>query len=718
MNQIPLNHQWFRNLLRTCILQRDLLTGRSLQALYIKAVIPETTYFSNHFITLYSKCGHLTSAHKAFDQILEPNVFSYNAIVSAYTKESQMNIAHKLFDEIPQPDLVSWNTLISGYADCGEIRPAMGLLSRMREMGLDMDGFTLSGAITACSEDVGLIKQIHSMGITAGLNCFVSVGNALLTYYSKNGLLMEAKRIFDEMGFIKDVVSWNSMVVAYGQHREGSKALGLFQEMVHRGFAVDMFTLASVLTAFTCVKDLSGGVQFHAQLIKSGFNQNSHVGSGLIDLYWKCRNGSDAMKVFKEIPRPDLVLWNTMISGYSQNEEFPEEAVDCFRQVLRVGYSPDDCSFVCAISACSNLSSSSLGRQMHSLALKSHIPKNQISVNNALIAMYSKCASLQDARQVFEKMSEHNNVSFNSIIAGYAQHGHGTESLLLFQRMLEAEVAPTSITFISVLSACAHTGKVEEGRHYFSLMKEKFGIEPLTQHYSCMIDLLGRAGKLNEAEKLVDAMPFDPGSIGWAALLGACRTYGNVELGVKAANHLIQLEPHNAAPYIMLANIYATVGKWEEYAEIRKNMRDKRVQKSPGRSWIEVNRIFHTFVAEDTSHRQIREIHKFLEGMSEKMKLAGYVPDVRWALVRDDGAREGEKEMMLGHHSEKLAVAFGLISTPDGEPIKVWKNLRICGDCHNAIKFISAIAKREITVRDTYRFHCFKEGKCSCGDYW
>ncbi|KAI3957085.1 hypothetical protein MKX01_004376, partial [Papaver californicum] len=386
MNQILRNHQWFRNLLRACILERNLLTGKSLQTLYIKAVIPESTYLSNHFITLYSKCRHLSSAQKAFDSILEPNVFSYNAIISAYTKESQMHIARKLFDEIPQPDLVSWNTLISGYADCGEVRPALGLLGRMREMGIDMDGFTLSGAITACSEDVGLIMQIHCFGITAGLNCYVSVGNALLTYYSRSRFLMEAKRIFDEMGFIKDVVSWNSMVVAYGQHREGSKALGLFQEMVHRGFAVDMFTLASVLTAFTCLKDLSGGLQFHAQLVKSGFNQNSHVGSGLIDLYWKCRSGSDATKVFKEIPRPDLVLWNTMISGYSQSEEFPEEAVDCFRQVLRVGYSPDDCSFVCAISACSDLSSPSLGRQMHSLMLKSDIPKNKISVNNALIA--------------------------------------------------------------------------------------------------------------------------------------------------------------------------------------------------------------------------------------------------------------------------------------------------------------------------------------------
>ncbi|OVA07267.1 Pentatricopeptide repeat [Macleaya cordata] len=720
MNQISWNLQHFRHLLKTCIAERDLLTGKSLQTLYIKYLIPPTTYLSNHFIILYSKCGCLTSAHKAFDQTPDPNVFSFNAIISAYAKESQIHIAHKLFDKIPQPDLVSWNTLISGYADRGETEQAFNLFLKMREMGLDMDGFTLSGAITACCDDVDLIKQIHSLAVSTGLNSFVSVGNALVTYYSKNGFLMEAKRIFDEMGVIKDEVSWNSMIVAYGQHREGSKALGLFQEMVHRGFNADMFTLASVLTAFTCLKDLTGGVQFHAQMIKTGFHQNSHVGSGLIDLYSKCgKNGVlDAKKVFEEIPRPDLVLWNTMISGYSQNEEFSEEALDCFRQVLRVGYSPDDCSFVCVISACSNLSSPSQGKQMHSLALKSDIPMNRISVNNALIAMYSKCGNLQDARRLFEEMPDHNTVSFNSIIAGYAQHGHGTESLLLFQRMLESESAPTSITFISVLSACAHTGKVEEGREYFTLMKEKFGIEPLAEHYSCMIDLLGRAGKLKEAERLIETMPFDPGSIGWAALLGACRTHGNVELGAKAADQFLRLEPYNAAPYVMLGNIYADAGKWDEFATIRKTMRDKGVKKKPGCSWIEVKKRIHIFVAEDSSHPKIRDIHRYLEEMLRKIKLAGYVPDKKWALVKDEGKGEGEKEMMLVHHSEKLAIAFGLISTQDGEPILVVKNLRICGDCHNAIKFISAIVKREITVRDAHRFHCFKEGKCSCGDYW
>ncbi|KAI4327307.1 hypothetical protein L6164_019784 [Bauhinia variegata] len=719
MNQISWTLQSFRHFLKKCIEERDILTGKLLHALYIKSLIPDSTYFSNHFILLYSKCGRLSAARHAFDSTQNRNVFSYNTIISAYAKESQTHIAHQLFDQIPQPDLVSYNTLISAYADRGDTEPALRLFKGIREMGFYMDGFTLSSMATACYNDIHLIRQLHSFAVSGGFDSYVSVNNVLITYYSKNGFLDEARRVFYEMDDIRDEVSWNSMIVAYGQHREGSKALKLFQEMVRMELKIDMFTLASVLTAFTSVEDLSGGLQFHAKLIKSGFHQNSHVGSGLIDLYSKCAaDMSDCRKVFEEITAPDLVLWNTMISGFSQNEEFSEDALRCFRKMQNVGYRPDDCSFVCVISACSNLSSPSQGKQIHALAIKSDIPSNRISVNNALVAMYSKCGNLKDARRLFDRMPEHNAVSLNSMIAGYAQHGVETESLHLFDMMLQKDISPTGITFISILSACAHTGKVEEGKRYFNMMKEKFGIEPEAEHYSCMIDLLGRAGKLDEAERIIETMPFNPGSIEWASLLGACRKHGNMELAVKAANHSLQLEPQNATPYVMLSNMYASASKWEEAATVKRLMRDRGLKKKPGCSWIEVDKRVHVFVAEDTSHPMLKEIHEYLGDMLRKMKQAGYVPDVRWALVKDGEGGVEEKERRLGHHSEKLAVAFGLISTREGVPILVVKNLRICGDCHNAIKFISAIAGREIIVRDANRFHCFKEGQCSCGDYW
>ncbi|KAL4395730.1 hypothetical protein AHAS_Ahas01G0021100 [Arachis hypogaea] len=705
-----LNPHTFRNLLKACISERNLLAGKALHALFFKSHNNNndniTTYLSNHFTILYSKCGTLRNARTAFDLTEHPNVFSYNAIINAYAKHSLPHIARQLFDQIPQPDLVSYNTLISAYAERGDCEQALGLLRVVREKCLAIDGFTLSGVIDACcGRGVGLIRQLHCFVVMGGFDSYASVNNAILTSYSKEGFLGEAKRVFHEMGVGgRDEVSWNSMIVACGQHREGSDALALFCEMVMMGLEVDMFTMASVLTAFTSLKDLAGGMQFHAKMIKSGFHRNTHVGSGLIDLYSKCAGGMlECRKVFEEITAPDLVLWNTMISGYSQNEDLSEDALCCFRKMQRVGFRPDDCSFVCVVSACSNLPPS-VGNQVHALTIKSDILYNRVSVNNALVAMYSKCGNLQDARKIFDTMPEHNTVSLNSMIAGYAQHGLEAESLWLFELMLQKDIAPNNITFISVLSACAHTGKVEEGQKYFNMMKEKFGFEPEAEHYSCMIDLLGRAGKLKEAERIIETMPFNPGSIEWAALLGACKKHGNVDLAVKAASEFVRIEPYSAVPYVVLSNMYASAGRWEEAATLKKLMRERGVKKTPGCSWIEIDKKVHVFVAEDTSHPMINKIHEYMGEMLKKLKQAGYVPDIRWALMKDEEAVTAEeKERKLLYHSEKLAVAFGLICTEEGVPILVVKNLRICGDCHNAIKIISAISGREITVRDTHR---------------
>ncbi|CAH2064601.1 unnamed protein product [Thlaspi arvense] len=370
MNQTPWKFKSFRDLLLKSVAERDLFTGKSLHARYLKSLVASSTYLSNHFVNLYSKCGRLSYARAAFDSTEEPNVFSYNVIVKAYAKDSKIHIARQLFDEIPQPDTVSYNTLISGYADARETFPAMVLFKRMRELGFEVDGFTLSGLIAACCDRVDLIVQLHCFAVSGGFDAYSSVNNAFVT-----------------------------------------------------------------------LDHLIGGRQFHGKLIKSGFHRNSHVGSGLIDFYSKCggRNGmSESEKVFQEILSPDLVIWNTMISGYSLNEELSEEAVKSFRQMQRIGHRPDDCSFVCVTSACSNLSSPSQGKQIHGLAIKSHIPSNRISVNNSLISMYYENGNLQDARRVFDRMPELNAVSYNCMIKGYAQHGNVTEALLLYQRMLDS----------------------------------------------------------------------------------------------------------------------------------------------------------------------------------------------------------------------------------------------------------------------------------------
>lgn len=719
MTQIPWTLHNFRQILKTCILERDLATGKCLHALYVKSLIPPLTFISNHFTLLYSKCRRLSAARRAFDATAAPNVFSFNLMIDAYAKESMPHLAHQLFDEIPEPDLVSYNTLIAAYADCGRPLPALKLLSGARESGLEIDLFTFSTVVTACCDDVGLIRQLHCSAVLSGFDRYASVNNALISGYSRNRLCNEAERVFGHMGMVRDEVSWNSMIVVYAQMREGVKALHLYREMIHRDLYVDVSSLASVLKAFTSLDNLLGGMQFHGKLIKMGFHQYVHVGSALIDLYSKCGlHMVECRKVFQEMINPDLVLWNTMISGYSLCEEFSEEALSCFKGMQNAGHFPDDCSFVCVLSACSRLSSPSQGRQIHSLFVKTGIQTNIVSINNALISMYSKCGSLLDARKVFDLMPEYNGVSFNSMIAGYAQHGLGGESLSLFEQMLEKDFIPTNITFVSVLSACAYTGRVEDGERYFSMMTEKFKIEAEVEHYACMIDLLCRVGRLKEAEHRIETMPYTPNIMIWGSLLSACRIHGNVELGEKAARHCLELDSSNAAPYIMLSHIYAKEHRWEEVARAKKHMLNRSMKRRAGCSWIEVENRVHVFVAEDKSHPMMRRIYEFWEEMSEKIKGAGYVPDVRWVSVRDDGATEEEKEKMVRHHSEKLAVAFGLLVSKGGSPLLVMKNLRMCVDCHSAIRIISDVMRREIIVRDCHRFHHFQQGQCSCRDFW
>lgn len=281
--------------------------------------------------------------------------------------------------------------------------------------------------------------------------------------------------------------------------------------------------------------------------------------------------------------------------------------------------------------------------------------------------------------------------------------------------MLQAPVKLNHSTFFGVLSACNYAGLVDEGRGYFESMRRDHGIEPRGEHYACMIDLLGHTGRLEEAVGIVDSAPFTPNAVMWGTLLSVCRCHGNAEIGRRAAEVLFELEPHNPAPYVQLANIYAAASRWDDVAEVRKAMKDRGLRKKPGCSWIQVKHQVHAFVVDDRSHPQTEDIYATLEKLDEQIKAVGYVPDKSFALhdIADD-----HKEQSLCHHSEKLAIAFGHMSTPLGMPLRIIKNLRMCGDCHNATKFISTIVLREIIVRDANRFHHFRDGSCSCRDFW
>jgi pentatricopeptide repeat protein len=364
--------------------------------------------------------------------------------------------------------------------------------------------------------------------------------------------------------------------------------------------------------------------------------------------------------------------------------------------------------------ACAGLALLQQGKEIHDYIVRRGVD-NSIPVWNALIDMYAKCGCINNARGIFDKMPERDVVSWTAMITGYGIHGHGKNALALFSQMQQTGIKPNRITFTCVLSACSHAGLVDEGLDYFYCMSRDHQMKPSMEQYACMVDLLGRAGRLNEAQKFIDKMPFQPNACLWGALLSASRIHSNIQVGEYAAEQLYELEPENAGNYVLMSKIYAAVGRWDDVSKVRKIMEELGLKKPPGCSWIEVKNRVHAFVQGERLHPQIKEIYAKLDSLAGEIKKAGYVPDTNFVL-HDVG--EEEKESILHCHSEKLAISFGLINTCPGTPIRVINNLRICGDCHTATKFISRIAEREIIIRDANRFHHFLDGHCSCGDYW
>jgi pentatricopeptide repeat protein len=385
-----------------------------------------------------------------------------------------------------------------------------------------------------------------------------------------------------------------------------------------------------------------------------------------------------------------------------------------FHQMQLSDVALDSVTLVNVLPACANLAALQCCKHIHCYIIVRGFELD-VRVVNALIDAYAKCGSLQPARQLFDKMSKRDVVSWNVMIAGYGMDGCGEAAIALFEQMQQTGMKPDEITFIGVLSACSHAGLVDEGCRYFNRMQQDYAIPPTLEHYASMADLLGRAGLLDEARELIETMPIQPDAAVWGALLGACRIHGSVELGERVAGCLFELDPENAGCYVLLSNIYAAASQWEDARKVRVTMKERGVKKPSGCSLIEINYRIHKFIAGDRSHPQSENIYATLETLAEQIKEAGYVTQPNFVL---HDVEEEVKEHMLCSHSEKLAIVFGIISTGHGTPIRITKNLRVCGDCHSATKYISKIVRREIIVRDGRRFHCFKGGLCSCRDYW
>ncbi|KAI3447446.1 hypothetical protein Pfo_004111 [Paulownia fortunei] len=556
------------------------------------------------------------------------------------------------------------------------------------------------------------VHQVHGQVIVNGQIRDLFVTNKILYAYILHRALESAGALFCGITE-KNPVSWSVMIGGYAKAGDYMNCYSTFREYMRSGDRPNNYTLPVVIRVCRTTTDLQMGRVLHSVVYKYGFHSCPFVAAALVDMYAKSKAIWDATQLFDGMPKRDLVSWTVMIGAFTECGN-PEEALELFDRMRQEGVMPDKIAMVNVVNA-----SAKLGVMHKATIVDDYIQRMKFSLDvilgTALIDIHAKCGSIKLAREIFDRMREKNVVSWSTMIAAHGCHGEGQKALDLFHMMLENGILPNSITFVSLLYACSHSGLVEEGLNLFSLMQEEHGVRPDVKHFTCVVDLFGRSGKLNQASKLVEDMNIEKDVGLWGALLGACRIHGHVELAEKAAESLLELQPQNAGHYVLLSNIYVKAGRWKEVAKVRELMTHQRIKKIPGWTWIEVDNKIHKFSVGDHTHPLSKEIYEELKYLRERLELAGYVPDTNFVLHDID---EELKLGLLHTHSEKLAIAFGLIGTPEGAPIRISKNLRVCGDCHTFIKFVSLITKRVVVVRDANRFHHFKEGACSCSDYW
>ncbi|CAH8274071.1 unnamed protein product [Arabidopsis lyrata] len=627
---------------------------------------------------------------------------------------------------------------------CGQklLREAVQLLGRAKKPPAS----TYCNLIQVCSQTRALEegKKVHEHIRTSGFVPGIVIWNRILGMYAKCGSLVDARKVFDEMPE-RDVCSWNVMVNGYAEVGLLEEARNLFDEMPERdsyswtamvtGYVKkdqpeealvlyslmqrvpnskpNIFTVSSAVAAAAAIKCIRRGKEIHGHIVRAGLDSDEVLWSSLMDMYGKCGCIDEARNIFDKIIDKDVVSWTSMIDRYFKSSRW-REGFSLFSELIGSCERPNEYTFSGVLNACADLTTEELGRQVHGYMTRVGFDPYSFA-SSSLIDMYTKCGNIESARHVVDGCPKPDLVSLTSLIGGYAQNGKPDEALKYFDLLLKSGTKPDHVTFVNVLSACTHAGLVEKGLEFFYSITEKHDLTHTSDHYTCLVDLLARSGRFEQLKSVLSEMPMKPSKFLWASVLGGCSTYGNIDLAEEAAQELFKIEPENPVTYVTMANIYAAAGKWEEEGKMRKRMQEIGITKKPGSSWTEIKRKRHVFIAADTSHPMYNQIIEFLGELRKKMKEEGYVPAT--SLVLHD-VEDEQKEENLVYHSEKLAVAFAILSTEEGTAIKVFKNLRSCVDCHSAIKFISKITKRKITIRDSTRFHCFENGQCSCRDYW
>ncbi|KAK8528315.1 hypothetical protein V6N13_056986 [Hibiscus sabdariffa] len=644
------------------------------------------------------------------------DVFVMTFLVNVYAKCAAMESARKVFDSLPRRNVVAWTTLMTGYVHNDQPDAAISVFQKMLEFGSFPTNYTLGIALNACSAigSLELGKQIHAYSIKYRIDHDTSVGNSLCSLYSKCASLGSAIKAFLRVEE-KNVITWTAVISACADNSKAVKGLRFFIEMLADNVEPNEFTLTSVLSMCCTMLSLSFGAQVHCLSIKLGYETNLRIRNSIMYLYLRCGWFVEAVRLFNGMEDMSLVTMNSIIAGYGEMMELAKddlsayhngiEALNIFSKLNNSCFKPDLYTFSSILTICSKMFALEQGEQIHAQTLKTGYLSDMI-VGTALVNMYNKCGSIERASKVFREMSARTLISWTSMIAAFAQNGQTQQALQLFDDMRLIGVRPNQVTFVGILSACARAGMVNEALGYFETMQKDYKIKPVMDHYSCLIDMFVRMGSLDEAFNLIKKMDFPPNESIWSLLLSGCRRDGNNELGFYAAEKLLELKPKDAETCLLLLNIYESAERWEDVSKVRELMKEKRLEKLTDWSFMSIHDKVYSF---NPNERQAygAEMYELLDELVDKSKsVVGYES-------LESSTLHGEEVQ----HSEKLAVAFGLLKIPDAAPLRIIKNIGMCNGCHSFMKAISSLNAREIIIRDSKQLHKFVNGKCSCGDY-
>ncbi|CAN4126106.1 unnamed protein product [Withania somnifera] len=645
----------------------------------------------------------------------DSNICVSNTLLSMYLEASRDIEAENLFLAMPAKDVISWNSMMAGYVLAGKYFKVLEVLAELLHLQRTVNYVTFASALAACSDgqllDEG--KTIHALVIAHGIHDNLVVGNALVTMYGKCGMMWEAKKIFQKMPD-RELVTWNTLIGGYTDNKDTLEAVRTFKSMREEDYSPNYITLINVLGSCSTETDLQKyGMPLHGHIIITGFETNEYIRNSLITMYADCGDLLSSSLIFNALLNKTSVTWNAMLAA-NACRGLREEALKLLLQMQREKLEFDQFSLSAALSAAANLASLEEGKQIHCLSTKLGFDSNSF-VGNATMDMYGKCGEMNDVLKILPEESMRPRLSWNVLISVFARHGYFQKAKDTFHDMVKQGLKPDHVTFVSLLSACSHGGLVDEGLRYFASMTSEFGIRAGIEHCVCIVDLLGRSGRLSEAIAFINDMTVPPNDFVWRSLLAACRMHGNTVLGKVAAENLLRSNPSDDSAYVLYSNICATSGRWQDVQNVRAEMESHKVKKQLACSWVKLKNQICTFGIGDLSHPESEKIYMKLTELRKKIQEVGYIADTSFALHDMD---EEQKEHNLWMHSERLALAYGLISTPEGSTLRIFKNLRVCGDCHSVFKFVSSIISREIILRDPYRFHHFSGGQCSCGDYW